>query len=236
MHEKNLIHWIGHKLGLDAYLNEWVLTFLSSFVVFLVIVVLSLLVSRSLKREKDAIVPSERLTFRNIIELFIEWFLGVMKGVIGERAERFFPLIGSLFIYIFLCNLLGFIPGLVSPTTVITTNLACALIVFFYYNYVGIREKGFLGYLRHFLGPVIWLAPLFFFIELTSHLVRPISLSVRLYGNMVGDHMVIDIFSGLVPLVIPIFFIVLGLFISFIQAFVFAILSTVYIALAVEHE
>jgi F-type H+-transporting ATPase subunit a len=122
------------------------------------------------------------------------------------------------------------------PTDNINTNIPCAIIVFLYYNFVGIREQGFIKYFKHFAGPIIWLAPLMFSIELISHLVRPLSLSVRLFGNITGDHMVLGIFSQLTPLVVPVIFLFLALFVAFIQAFVFSLLSTVYIALATEAE
>lgn len=234
MHEFNFFIWLAEKAGLEKYVSGWWVSILSSLLVLFVLTVISILVWRKLRRVEEAMIPSEKFSLQNIIELMVEWLLKMMQGVLGDRAERFLPLIGTLFVYIFCCNLLGFIPGFISPTTVITTNFACAMVVFVYYNYVGIKEWGVIRYFRSFLGPVIWLAPLFFCIELVSHLVRPISLSVRLYGNMLGDHMALGVFSGLVPLVIPIFFIVLGIFISFIQAFVFSILSTVYIALAVK--
>jgi F-type H+-transporting ATPase subunit a len=107
--------------------------------------------------------------------------------------------------------------------------------VFLVYNYFGFKEHG-ISYLKQFAGPVLWLAPLMFVIELLSHLFRPMSLSIRLFGNMFGDHMVLSIFSGLVPLIVPIIFMILGIVVSLIQAFVFSALSSVYIALAVSHE
>ena len=233
MHKFNLILWLGEKTGM-TFVNESTVSLLSSILVFLILISLSLVVWLRLRNPERHIVPSATFSVTNIFEIFIDGALSIMRGMLKEKAEKFLPLIGTLFIFIFVCNLLGFIPGFMSPTTVITTNLGCAIVVFFYYNYIGIRERGFVSYLKHFLGPVLWLAPLFLFIELTSHLVRPITLSVRLFGNMMGDHVVLDMFSGLIPLLIPIFFMVLGIFVAFIQAFVFSILSTVYIALAIE--
>lgn len=236
MHEFNFIEWLGDKAGLEKYTDPWVISVIDSLLIFVTITIISVVVWLRLRRSGGSIVPSGKINLQNMMEYLVEWLLETMKGIIGEGAERFLPLIGTLFIYIFLSNLLGFIPGFVSPTSIITTNFGCALVVFIYYNYVGIKENGLFGYLRHFLGPVIWLAPLFLFVELVSHLVRPLTLSVRLYGNMMGDHLVLGIFSGLVPLVVPVIFICLGVFISLIQAFIFSTLSTVYIALAIQHE
>lgn len=187
-----------------------------------------------LRQTEKCLVPGNKPTPATLLEVAVEAILGLMEGVMGERAWKYFPLIGALFIYIFTCNVIGLIPGLVPPTENINTNAACAVIVFLYYNFVGIRENGLKNYLKHFLGPVIWLGPLMLIIELISHFVRPVSLSVRLFGNMTGDHMVLGLFSELVPFLVPIIFLGLGLFISFIQAFVFSLLSIIYIALATE--
>ncbi|MFH0811430.1 MAG: F0F1 ATP synthase subunit A, partial [Pseudomonadota bacterium] len=168
-------------------------------------------------------------------ELIIQVATNIIKDIIGHHAEKYLPLIGSLFIFILFCNLLGLIPGFLPPTSNLYTNGACAIIVFLYYNYQGFKEHG-VGYLKHFAGPLIYLAPLMFVIEVISHLFRPFSLMVRLYGNISGDHAVLTIFSSLVPLVVPVIFLVLGLMVALIQAFVFATLSTVYIGLAVSHE
>ncbi len=130
---------------------------------------------------------------------------------------------------------MGLIPGFLPPTDNLNTNVACSLTVFLFYNYHGFKAHGF-GYIKHFMGPVIWLAPLMFVIEVISHLVRPASLSVRLFGNIAGDHLVLNIFSHFVPLGVPVVFMFLGLFVSFIQAFVFTLLSMVYISLATTKE
>lgn len=189
-----------------------------------------------LRQTEKCLVPGSKPTPATMFEVAVEAILGLMEGVMGQRAWKYFPLIGALFLYIFVCNCLGLIPGLIPPTENINTNAACAVVVFFYYHFVGIKEKGIKNYLKHFLGPVIWLGPLILIIELISHLVRPVSLSVRLFGNMTGDHMVLGLFSELVPFLVPIVFLGLGLFISFIQAFVFSLLSITYIALATETQ
>jgi len=131
---------------------------------------------------------------------------------------------------------LGLIPGFLPPTDNINTNLAIALTVFVYYHIMGIKAHGVKNYLKHFMGPILWLGPLMIVIELIGHCVRPISLSLRLFGNITGDHLVLGIFSGLVPILVPVVFMALGLFVSFIQAFVFSLLSMIYINLATAHE
>lgn len=204
------------------------------FVVIL-LAVLSLRARKALERSPDPLIPDPRPNITNILEVAVEAVMGLMRNIISPHSERYLPLIGTLFLYIFTCNILGVIPGFLPPTDNINTNAACALTVFAMYNYYGFREHG-IKYLKQFTGPIFWLAPLMFFIELFSHLFRPFSLSVRLFGNIFGDHLVLSIFSGLVPLIVPIAFMILGIAVSLIQAFVFSLLSSVYIALAVSHE
>lgn len=203
--------------------------------VVLLLGVLSLRARNALERSPDPLIPASHPSLANILEVAVEAVLGLMRNIIGLHSERYLPLIGTLFLYIFTCNILGVIPGFLPPTDNINTNAACALTVFGAYNYYGFREHG-IKYLKQFTGPIFWLAPLMFFIELFSHLFRPFSLSVRLFGNIFGDHLVLSIFSGLVPLIVPIAFMILGIAVSLIQAFVFSLLSSVYIALAVSHE
>jgi F-type H+-transporting ATPase subunit a len=132
-------------------------------------------------------------------------------------------------------NLTGLIPGFLPPTSHPSTNFAISITVFLFYNYEGVRENG-VGYLKHFLGPVLFLAPMMVILELIQHIVRPASLGLRLLGNISGDHMVLGLFSDLTPLVLPVIFFGLGLFVSFIQAFVFTLLSTIYISMAIAHD
>lgn len=192
-------------------------------------------IRRSLTVARDPLIPEARFSIRNIFEIVVQAIQGQLHGIIGHGSEKYLPLIGGLFIFIFFCNILGVIPGFVPATDNLNTNLAMSLTVFLVYNYFGFKEHG-IKYLKQFAGPVLWLAPLMFVIELLSHLFRPMSLSIRLFGNMYGDHMVLSIFSGLVPLIVPIIFMILGIVVSLIQAFVFSVLSCVYIALAVSHE
>jgi len=192
-------------------------------------------VCNSIKNSSNPLIPDEKLTFQNFFELIIQVSLNVLKDIIGPTAEKYFPLIGTLFIFILFCNLLGVIPGFLPPTSNAHTNAAFAIIVFLYYNYQGFKEHG-IGYLKQFAGPLIYIAPLMFVIEILSHLFRPFSLTVRLYGNISGDHTVLAIFSDLVPLVVPVIFLILGLAVALIQAFIFTALSAVYIGLAVSHE
>jgi len=201
----------------------------------LLIALVSWRIRQSLTRARDPLIPDRKFSARNVFELVVETTYGQLRAIIGPTGDRYITLVGGLFIFIFFCNIIAIVPGFVPATDNLNTNLAMSLIVFLVYNYYGFKEHG-LSYLKQFAGPILWLAPLMFLIEMLSHLFRPMSLSIRLFGNMFGDHMVLGIFSDLVPLVVPVIFMILGIVVSLIQAFVFAALTTVYIALAVSHE
>jgi F-type H+-transporting ATPase subunit a len=165
-----------------------------------------------------------------------EGVYGLVEGAMGEHnARRFFPLVGTLWIFILFGNLIGLIPGFVTPNDTIKTNLALALLVFFLTHYYGIREHG-LGYFKHFVGPMPALAPLMIPIELISHVARPLSLTFRLLGNMVADHKVLFTFTTLFPFILPLPFYFLGMLVCFVQALVFCMLTMVYLDMAVAHE
>ena len=155
--------------------------------------------------------------------------------VIGHGYEKYTGYLSTLGIYILCCNLIGLIPGFESPTAIPSVPLGCAVVTWFYYHYHGIRQNGF-GYIKHFLGPVWWLAPLMFVIEVASHLARILSLTVRLFANMFAGDMVTLVFFSLVPIGIPVIFMLLHIGVSLIQTYIFVLLPTVYIGEAVAHE
>ena len=222
--------WYG-LVGL-GHVPHWVV---GAGFVFLVLTTLSLLFYRAIQKRDSLLIPDRGFSLINVFDVSVEKLLGLSESVMGHEGRKFFPLMGALFIYIFMSNLLGVIPGFLPPTDNLNTNVACSLTVFLYYNIQGFREHG-IKYLKQFMGPILWLAPVMVVIELVSHVVRPISLSIRLFGNINGDHMVLGIFSGLIPIGVPIIFLFLGLFVSFIQAFVFTLLSMVYVSLATSHD
>ncbi len=188
--------------------------------------------------KEDALVPSERLTLRNIFELFTEMVLNFLNDILGHRGKEFLPLIGTLGFFILFSNLLGLVPGFLPPTDNYNTTVACALVIFFATHYYGVKAHG-IKYLKHFLGPVLWLAPLMIPIEIISHLARVLSLSMRLFGNIMADHMLLSLTLA-APLILPLFLsplsMVLGVFVSLIQTFIFILLSMIYISLAVEES
>jgi F-type H+-transporting ATPase subunit a len=155
--------------------------------------------------------------------------------VIGHGHAKFTNYLVTLGIFILTCNLIGLIPGFEAPTAIPSVPLGCALVTWIYYHYHGIRANG-PGYIKHFLGPVWWLAPLMFVIELASHLARILSLTVRLFANMFAGDMVTLVFFSLFPIALPVVFMLLHVGVSFIQTYIFVLLATVYIGEAVAHE
>lgn len=188
------------------------------------------------KGGREALVPPGKFNLRHMFEILCDAILNMMVGVMGEKnAKRFFPLIGSLALFILFSNLAALIPGLAPATDTLKTNLALALLVFVLTHYYGLKEHG-PGYFKHFMGPIWWLAPLILPIELISHLVRPASLSLRLMGNMAADHKVIFAFFALVPFLVPVPFYFLGILVCVVQTLVFCLLAMVYISMAVAHD
>jgi F-type H+-transporting ATPase subunit a len=190
---------------------------------------------RQLKKTEDEVVPEPRLTFRNFIEIIVEALTSVISESMGPRGKEFFLLVGSLGIFILFNNLSGLIPGFLPATDNVNTTFACSLTVFAMTHYYGVKEHG-IKYVKQFLGPVWWLSPLMLPIELIGHLARPLSLGMRLFGNIFGDHLVTTIFFMLVPLLLPLPFMFLGLFVAFVQTFVFMLLSMAYFSGAISHE
>jgi F-type H+-transporting ATPase subunit a len=220
------------------FFNEYPYVGLTALVVMTVIVI-SVVVRGRLAAKPD-VVPSPKISLLNLAELYVSFIQKFCRDTVGPNGDRYISLAGTVFLVILLCNLLGSIPGFLPPTQDLNTTLAFGVFVFIYYNLIGIKEHG-LGYIKHFIGPTsskmfIPIIPLMFVIELVSHLVRPLSLALRLRGNIYGDHAVHGVFSSLVPYLVPIAFLALGIFVAFIQAFVFTLLTLVYVSLAEAHE
>ena len=169
------------------------------------------------------------------LEVLCEAILGLMSDIVGPNSRRLFPLIGALFLYILVSNVMGLVPGFMSPTSNINVTAGCGVVVFLYYNYQGFKAHGVRKYLAHFAGPSLVIAPLLFVIEIISHLARPFSLSVRLFGNIYAEELIIGTLNSMFPFVISLPVMALGLFASTIQAFIFIVLTMVYIGGAVEH-
>lgn len=235
----NLQIYLGREWTWEVFQStHFELTHLmGGLLVVLLLAVFGLRYLAAVKSASDGgLVPPAKFGLRALMELLADTIYALMESAMGPKdARKYLPLIGTLFVFILFSNLLGLIPGLLPPTDTVKTNLVLAGIVFVMTHIFGLKEHG-LAYLKHFMGPVWWLAWLMLPIELVSHVARPVSLSLRLMGNITADHKVGAVFFGLVPLLVPVPFLVMGVFVSFVQAVVFSLLSTIYIASAVAHE
>ena len=204
-----------------------------NWLVMEILVVVLLMVIAALVRSRLSAENPGKL--QQLFELIYEFVSNTISEVGVHHGERFVYYIGTIFIFILSMNLIGMVPGLESPTNVVYVTVGLAIPTFLYYNAVGFKAHG-IGYLKQFAGPVAWLAPLMIPIELISHFVRPLSLSVRLYGNMFAGEQVTGVFLQLTYLVIPIIFMLLHVFVALVQTYVFTLLTTIYIGGAMSDE
>jgi F-type H+-transporting ATPase subunit a len=224
--------WFHHLIpALQKYPDH----FLTAGFCTLLIAAMSLVAKVAAGTPEEALIPDSKLTLRSFFEVVVESLNGLVDSVMGHDGEIYVGIIASMFIYIFMNNVFGLIPGISPATENLNTTLAVGVFSFLLYNAEGLKAHG-VGYIKHFIGPLPWLIPLMFPIEIVSNLVRPLSLGLRLFGNMTGDHTVLSIFLNLVPIGVPIIFYGLGLFVCFVQAFVFSLLSMVYLSMATAHD
>jgi F-type H+-transporting ATPase subunit a len=229
-------------------------TLVSGLIVALILCLLGIFGAKRLRTTVNPIIPDKKLTLRNICELLPLFVLKLGDTVMGEANRKYLPILCTVFIYILFLNLFGLIPGFSMPTDSFQFNFGIGLAIFVCYNVWGIKEVGIKSYLKHLWGPDFGLFKkisligilafvfetsihiLLFGIELISHAVRPLTLGLRLFGNMTGDHAVLSIFTELTKVGVPVIFYLMGTFVCFMQAFIFTMLSMVYIRLAVAHE
>ena len=218
-----------------------------SVVLAILLLVLGGLAVRSrVSADGGGVIPDEGFSIRNILEVIVEVLSEQARSVMGDEYRRYFPVIGSIFLFILVSNLMGLIPGLGGATADVNTAAAWAVISFVLYNYVGIKTHGW-KYIYQFMGPSLMereiggkhyhirvMAPFFLPLEILLHLARILTLTVRLVANMFADHTVIVIWLGLVPVVLPAVFMGLGLVVSVLQAFVFSLLTMIYIGQALQ--
>lgn len=202
------------------------------FIVVALVVAALLVVLLGLASRKLALVPSGR---QSVLEIVVQAFDGLLADTIGPEGRKYLPVVGTVGLFVFGCNLIGLVPGLMSPTSKLNATFGCALVVFLYYHWQGVRSQG-LKYFKHFMGPIPALAPLMIPIEIISHFSRPVSLSMRLFGNIFSEELLIVIMASIIPFLLPLPFMAVAIFTSLIQAFVFVLLSCIYIAGAVAHE
>jgi len=215
-------------LGLPVHISTAIL-------VALLLLVFALRVRPKLADVEGALEPDDGVSARNIAEAVVESISSLAEGVIGHHFERYVTLLAAFFVFILASNLIGLVPGFLPPTSNFNTTLGLGLVSFLAYNAYGLREHGS-GHLKELLGPVWWLAFIMLPVELFSQAFRPISLGIRLFANMFADHEVISIFTSMTKLIVPVLFYVLGAFVAVVQAFVFTMLSAIYISLSVSHD
>ena len=243
---------MGHVIWLTSLLNKWLAGIVTpaltamhvpplnpahpipnytamEILVFLLIVVGSLILRAGLSVNAPG-------TFQHIMEVAVEFLQNTASEIIGHGSNRYVPLLGTLGLFILICNILGLIPTLETPTGTIQVTLGCAVSTFLYYNYQGVAHHGLLGYLKTFWGPIWWVGFLLFPVEIISNVFRMLSLSVRLYANMFVGKLLEQVFGGLIPIAVPSTMMALHLFVSFIQAYIFILLPAVYISLSVAQE
>jgi F-type H+-transporting ATPase subunit a len=174
--------------------------------------------------------------FQQAMEMVVDFTRDLNQEIIGHGSERYLAMVGTLGIFVLLSNLLGLVPTFETPTANVPVTLGCAIVAFVYYNFQGVREHGPVGYLKHLCGPMLFIAPLMFPIEIFSNFFRLLSLTARLWANMLVGDILERIFTGLIPVFVPALFMALHVFVSFMQAYVFMLLPAVYISFAVSKE
>jgi F-type H+-transporting ATPase subunit a len=206
----------------------------------------SIAVRGKLAGADGGVLPDEGFSFRNLFEVIVEWLAGLAQDQMGPKWRKYFPIVGTLFFFILLSNLMGLVPGLAGATSDINTTVGWAIIAWLLYTAIGIAEHKH-NYLVKFLGPSFFekeiggrtvhfriLAPFFFVLEIPLDLARMFTLAIRLFANMFADHTVVAVWLSLVPIGIPAIFMGLGVVIAFLQAFIFALLTMIYIGLALD--
>jgi len=198
-----------------------------SWVVMLLLISIGFLASKGI-----GLVPTK---VQNLFEIILGGIEDFMVDITGDEGRWLFPLVATIFIYIFICNLIGLIPGFFPPTASLNTTASCALVVVIFTHIIGVKYHG-VKYIKHFMGPVWWMVPIIFPIEVIGHVARILSLSFRLFGNMMGHELVLGILFGLAGLFFaPLPIMALGIFVALVQAFVFFLLSIMYFTGAMEH-
>jgi len=226
-------HWPGEGRSYEQYLADGQLPIPTQVLMFLFVAVVAVIVLGILRGKLSTESPTNR---QQTFELGVEAVRGMLVDLVGPGGAKHFPVVATFGLLILLSNLTGMLPDMVAPTANYNVTLALAISSFLYYNYVGIRENGLFGHLRHFAGPVLWLAPLMFPIELVSNFARILSLSMRLFGNIYGEEQVSGAISDMVSIGVPVLLMPLGILTSFLQTFIFIVLSMVYLGEVSHHS
>ncbi len=230
-HLAGLGNWLLALFGLhpERPRHPWANFIVMQLLVAAIIIVLFAVLRSRLSMDRPG-------KMQHIFEAIYTFLRGEASDNIGHDGPKFVPFLGTLFIFILFSNLIGIIPGFESPTMNPSVPAGCAVLVFLYYNFMGFKQQGVFTYLKHFAGPMPVLAPLMVPIELISHMARPLSLTIRLFANMLAGEKVTVVFLGLTYLVAPALFMGLHVFVSFLQAYIFVLLTMIYLSETVPHE
>jgi F-type H+-transporting ATPase subunit a len=202
--------------------------------VAVLILIIAMRVRSRLDRVDEAVIPEDRLTLRTFMEAFLSYFYDLAKSVMGpDRAKKYFPLVGTAAVFVFFCNVMALVPGMPVPTSHLGITFGCAIVVFVLFNVYGLMTQGG-AYIAHLAGPVWWLAPLLFPLEVLSLFIRPVTLAIRLMVNMAADHVMLGLFLSLVAVLIPVPVMLLGTLVVIVQTLVFTLLTCIYVGLATE--
>ncbi|HEY7390681.1 MAG TPA: F0F1 ATP synthase subunit A, partial [Bryobacteraceae bacterium] len=216
-------------VGIAPQARPW-----SNFITMQILVAAIIVVAFALLRSRLSVDRPGR--FQQTFELIYEFVHNQTEDMVGHAGHRYMAFFGSLFLFILIGNLIGIIPGFESPTMYPYVPAGCAVATFLYYNFVGVQANGVFKHLAHFVGPIWWLAPLMIPIEIVSNLARPLSLTLRLYANMYAGEQVTTVFVSLTKLIIPVLFMALHIFVALLQAYIFMLLTMIYVSGAVAEE
>ena len=226
MHPYLFLVKLFEAIGLGYFANAYPHVIYSWFVM-IILIILGAVAAKGI-----SMIPTKA---QNVFEILISGIEEFMVDITGEEGRWLFPISATIFIYIVVCNLIGLVPGFLPPTASVNTTLSCAIPVVIFTHVIGVKYHG-VKYIKHFMGPVWWLAPLIFVIEIIGHVARILSLSIRLFGNMMGHELVLGILFFLAGLFLaPLPIMALGIFVAVVQAFVFFLLSIMYFTGAMEH-
>lgn len=220
---------INGLVGIPSQPRPWANYIVMEILVAIIIMVLFTILRGQLSMDRPG-------KLQHTFEAIYKFLYDQSADIIGHDGPKYFALCGTLFIFVLFSNLIGVIPPFESPTMYAPVTAGCAFVAFLYYNFLGVSVQGIFNYLKHFAGPMLWLAPLMIPIEIVSHLARPLSLTIRLYANMLAGEKVTLAFLGLTYLFVPALFMGLHVFVSLLQAYVFAVLTMIYVGGAVAHE
>jgi F-type H+-transporting ATPase subunit a len=220
---------LRHVVGIAPEPRPW-----ADFIAMQLLVVVILMILFAVLKPRLSVDRPGKL--QHIFEVLYGFLRDQADEQVGHGGRHYLAFFGTIFFFILFCNLIGVVPGFESPTMIPSVPAGCAVAAFFYYNVVGIQANGIGKYLAHFAGPMPLLAPLMIPIELVSHLARPLSLTIRLFANMYAGEQVTLVFLKLTLLLVPVAFMGLHIFVSFLQAYIFMLLTMMYVAGAVAHE